>query len=130
MQMLVQAVSGRLKLILCQNFNCLGSISGHNTEALLRELHGQVDTLIREERHLVVAVLLLLNPDQPLPLSNDKVDSDGREDAAVPIQVQELLQKSRAGALETRQSLEAGYTSLFQVRYESTMIQMCLSACS
>jgi hypothetical protein len=126
MQMLVQAVSGRLKLLLCQNFNCLGSISGHNTEEILRDLHGQVDTLIREKRHLVVAMLLLLNHDQPPPMPNDAENSVSREAAAVGFQVQELLHRSRAGALEAKQSLEAGYTSLFEVRYESTMTQLCL----
>ncbi len=112
-------MGGRLRLILYQNFNGGGIIRGHHAanEAILREVHGRVDMFVREERHLVVAVLLLLHPDQPPAFLQDKDDSSGGVTSAAE-SLQELIRQLRAGgALETMQSLDAGCAALFQVMF-------------
>jgi hypothetical protein len=121
MQINVQAVSGWLKIILCQNVNGRGIIRGNHAanEAILREVHGRVDMLVREERHLVVAVLLLLCPDQP-PAELHVKDDPGGIVASAAESLKELLFHLRTGAVETKQRLEAGCSALFQVRFEST----------
>jgi hypothetical protein len=119
-RILLQAVSGRLRLILCQH-NVQEILRRHHaaSEAILREVHGRVDMLVREERHLVVAVLLLIYPDQLSQVSHHIVDTGVRRVSSVTESLQELLRQSRSGALEAMQSLEAGCTALFQVNFEN-----------